>query len=75
MERVKANFIGALSGIIVFSLPIEVYFKILIGITAAALICKLFNLLNVSRSAIVPIIIVLMERPDESFMAPVERFV
>ena len=75
MERVKANFIGALSGIIVFSLPIELYFKILIGIAAAALICKLFNLLNVSRSAIVAIIIVLMERPDESFMAPVERFV
>ena len=65
MERVKANFIGALSGIIVFSLPIEMYFKILIGITAAALICKLFNLLNVSRSAIVAIIIVLLERPDE----------
>ncbi len=75
MERVKANFIGALSGIIVFSLPIEMYFKILIGIITATLICKLFNLLNVSRSAIVAIIIVLMERPDESFMAPVERFV
>ena len=74
VERVKANLIGAFSGFIAVFIPLDIYFKISAGIILAAVLCKVFNLLNVARTAVVAIIIILIEKPDEGFMAPVERF-
>ncbi|MCC2590106.1 aromatic acid exporter family protein [Chryseobacterium sp. MFBS3-17] len=70
----KANFIGAVSGIIVYALPLELYLKIIIGIAAASLLCKYLNLANVSRSAVVALIIVMIERQDDGFTGSLERF-
>lgn len=74
MERVKANLIGALSAFAVIMLPFDIFYKIMIGIVAAALLCTIFKLLIVSRTAIVAIIIILIEKPEDGFMASIERF-
>lgn len=74
IERVKANLIGALSGFVAVFIPLDMYFKISAGIILAAVLCKVFNLLNVARTAVVAIIIILIEKPDDGFMAPIERF-
>lgn len=73
-ERVKANLIGAFSAFAVILLPFDIFYEIMIGIVLAALLCHFFKLLNVSRTAIVAIIIILIERPNDSFMASIERF-
>lgn len=74
-ERVKANLIGALSGFIVVFLPISMYFKIVAGIVLAAVLCKIFKLLNVARTAVVAIIIILIEKGSTDYLASVERFI
>lgn len=75
IDRVKANFIGALSGFAVVFFPIDTYLKVMMGIILGAVICKTFNLLNVVRTTIVAMIIILIEKPDEGFIAPIERFI
>lgn len=74
MERVKANLIGAFSGFLPIYLPLGTYYKVLAGITLAAILCRLFNLLTVARTAVVAIIIILIEKPNDGLMAPVDRF-
>ncbi|SFI67669.1 Fusaric acid resistance protein-like [Kaistella treverensis] len=74
MERVKANLIGALSAFVVIAVPVDIFYRILVGILIAALLCNLFNLLNVSRTAVVAIIIILIEKPNDGFMASIDRF-
>lgn len=74
-ERVKANFVGAFSGFVVVFLPLSIFFKTLIGIVFAAVLCNIFKLLNVSRTAVVTIIIILIERPNDGLTASVERFI
>lgn len=74
VERVKANFVGAVSGFAAVFIPMDIYFRVLAGIILAAALCKIFNLLNVARTAVVAVIIILIEKPDEGFMAPIERF-
>lgn len=74
LERVKANLIGALSAFLVIALPIDMFYKIMIGIVVSAVLCSVFNLLNVSRTAVVAIIIILIEKPNDGFMASIDRF-
>lgn len=74
IERVKATLIGALSGFVAVFIPLDMYFKITVGIILAAILCKVSNPLNVSRTAVVAVIIILIEKPDDGFMAPIERF-
>lgn len=74
LERVKANLIGAFSAFIVIALPIDMFYKIIIGIVVSAVLCSVFNLLNVSRTAVVAIIIILIEKPNDGFMASIDRF-
>lgn len=74
-ERVKANLIGAFSAFVVILLPFDIFYKIMIGIVVAAVLCSIFKLLNVSRTAIVAIIIILIERPNDSIAASIERFI
>ncbi len=75
IERVKANFVGAASGFAAVFLPVDMYLKVMAGIILAALLCKGFNLLKVARTAIVAVIIILIEKPDEGYLAPIERFI
>lgn len=74
-ERVKANLVGAFSGIVVMFIPSSVFLKTMTGIVVATVLCYIFKLLNVSRTAIVALIIILIERPDDSFKASIERFI
>lgn len=74
LERVKANLIGASSAFIVIALPIDMFYKIMVGIVVSAVLCSVFILLNVSRTAVVAIIIILIEKPNDGFMASIDRF-
>ncbi|MHA6698126.1 FUSC family protein [Chryseobacterium sp. A301] len=73
-DRVKANLVGALSGFVVVFLPFELFWKTLIGIVVAALLSNAFKLSSVSRTAIVAVIIIVLEKPDEGYIASIERF-
>ncbi|MDH5825918.1 FUSC family protein [Sphingobacterium sp. SG20118] len=74
IERSKSNFIGSISGLLVFFIPLDDIYKITIGILVAISICRFANLMNVARSAIVALLIVLMQHQTDSYWAPVERF-
>lgn len=75
IDRFKSNFLGSLSGLVVFFLPIDDVYKIILGILLTCILCRLFNLLNVARSAIVALLIILIEHKDDTYFAPVSRFV
>ncbi len=64
----------AFSGFLPVYLPFGTYYKVVAAITLAAIPCRLFNLLTVDRTAVVAIIIILIEKPNEGFMAPIDRF-
>ena len=74
IDRFKSNFVGSLSGLAVFFLPIDDLYKILIGIIFTCIFCKIFNLLDVARSAIVALLIILIEHKDDDLLAPIVRF-
>lgn len=73
-ERVKANLVGALSGLVVVFLSGDFYLRAVIGIVLAALICHYSKLSAVSRTAIVAVVIILYEKPNDGYHAPLERF-
>jgi Predicted membrane protein len=75
IDRFKANFLGSLSGFAVFFLPVEDLYKIILGIILTCLLCRFFTLLNVARSAIVALLIILMEHKDDTVFAPIGRFI
>lgn len=74
VERVKSNLIGSISGLIVFFLPMSMMYKVVIGITITVLVCQFFRLINVARSAIVAVIIILVEPHTEIVLLPIDRF-
>lgn len=74
-DRVKANLVGALSGFLVVFLPFELFWKTLLGIVVAAVLSNAFKLLSVSRTAIVAVIIIVLEKPEEGYIASIERFI
>ncbi|MBB2147413.1 FUSC family protein [Pedobacter gandavensis] len=75
IERSKSNFIGSISGLLVFFLPMDDVYKIALGILIALIICRFADLINVARSAIVGLLIVLMEHKTDTYWAPGERFI
>lgn len=74
IDRFKSNFIGSLSGLVVFYLPIEDVYKVILGIIVTCVFCRIFSLLNVARSAIVAVLIILIEHKNDSIFAPFARF-
>lgn len=67
LTRIKANFVGAIIGLILFYfLPITL-FKICLGITAAILICEWFKLQEAMRSAIIAVLIITLHEPGQHF--------
>ena len=73
IERVISNLIGAASGLAVMFIDIQYIAKVISGIVLAVVICKLFNLMNVVRSSVVALLIILLEHSD-SLLSPFERF-
>jgi uncharacterized membrane protein YccC len=74
IDRFKSNFLGSISGLAVFFLPIDDLYKVILGIILTCVLCRVFNLLNVARSAIVALLIILIEHKNDGMIAPVIRF-
>ena len=74
IDRFKSNFLGSLSGLMVFFIEIDDIYKVLLGIIITCLLCRVFNLLNVARSAIVALLIILLEHKGDGIMSPILRF-
>jgi uncharacterized membrane protein YccC len=75
-ERVKSNLIGSCVGLFCFLLPLPEVVMMVFGITLAIVICHFFKLMNVARTAVVALIIVVIhEQETRTNWAAVERFV
>lgn len=67
LNRIKANLVGALIGLIIsFFHPVNLL-TICIGIASAMVVCELLKLNAVVKSAIVAILIITMHVPGEVF--------
>ena len=76
VERVKANLVGSSVGLLCFMLPAPEVVLMVLGIVLGILICYLFDLMNVARTAVVALIIVLIhEQETMTPFAAIERFV
>ncbi|MGV7107962.1 FUSC family protein [Flavobacterium sp. U410] len=75
IERFKANFIGSGMGLLCFLIGTPNFLIIITGIILSIVFCYVFNLMNVVRTAIVALIIVLIyEKNNMSWIGAVERF-
>jgi uncharacterized membrane protein YccC len=59
LERMKANLIGSVIAVMLFLIHQPTLPLIILGVLAVISICYLFNLLNVARTAMATLIIVL----------------
>lgn len=75
IERSKSNLIGSISGLLVFFMPTDDVYKIASGILIALIICRFADLINAARSAIVALLIILIEHKTDTYWAPGERFI
>ncbi|WP_242916421.1 FUSC family protein [Pontibacter liquoris] len=74
-ERVKSNLIGSSVGLVCFLLPLPEVMMMVLGIAIAIFVCHFFKLMNVARTAIVALIIVVIhERENLTYWVAVERF-
>ena len=76
IDRVKSNFIGSMVALVCVLLNEEGgVITIILGILFTVLICKLFNILNYARVAIVAVLIILIEPHHSSLTyTPFFRF-
>lgn len=76
VERVKSNFIGSMVGFLcVVIYPTPTVLLIMLGIVFTSIICYLFKVMNMSRVAIVALLIVLLQNHlSEIYIAPITRF-
>ncbi|MHC2990313.1 hypothetical protein OB13_01435 [Pontibacter sp. HJ8] len=75
VERFKSNLIGSSVGLVCFLLPVPEVVMMMTGIVLSIAICHLFNLMNVARTAVVALIIVLIhEQSTMTYWAALERF-
>lgn len=76
IERMKANLIGSLVALVLFLIHKPNLFLIIIGVLAVIIICQLTALINVARTAMATLIIVLVyEQEKTSWVGAVERLV
>lgn len=76
IERMKANLIGSSVALVLFLIHKPNLLTILIGVMAIIVICYGLSLLNVARTAMATLIIVLIyEQETTSWLGAVERLV
>ncbi|MFV5685678.1 FUSC family protein [Flavobacterium sp. GB2R13] len=76
IERFKSNLIGSGIGLFCYFIHAPNVYMLLLGIVLSIVTCYLFNLMNVARTAIVALIIVLIhEQTQMSWIGAVERFI
>ncbi|WP_223225231.1 FUSC family protein [Sphingobacterium cavernae] len=75
IERFKSNFIGSAVAMGLLLLFEPSVYSILLGIFITIVICRLFNVMNMARVALVALLIIMVQ-PHESSMveAPIYRF-
>jgi uncharacterized membrane protein YccC len=75
VERVKSNLIGSSVGLLCVLLPVPQLVMMVLGIAVSIVICHFFNLMNVARTAVVALIIVVIHGQETmTNWAAVERF-
>lgn len=72
-ERVVSNLIGSLSGLVGVLFDWVTAIKIPFAVILAIVLCRLFNLMKVVRSAVVAVLIILIEHKEDIY-SPFERF-
>ena len=76
IERFKSNLIGSGIGLFCYFIHAPNVYMLVSGIILSIATCYFFNLMNVARTAIVALIIVLIhEQTQMSWIGAVERFV
>lgn len=76
IERFKSNLIGSGIGLFCYFIHAPNVFMLVLGIILSIATCYFFNLMNVARTAIVALIIVLIhEQKQMSWIGAVERFI
>ncbi|MFV8325003.1 FUSC family protein [Flavobacterium sp. ZS1P14] len=76
IERFKSNLIGSGIGLLCFFIHAPNVYMLVSGIVLSIATCYLFNLMNVARTAIVALIIVLIhEQKQMLWIGAVERFI
>lgn len=76
IERFKSNLIGSGIGLLCFLIHTPNVFVVLLGIILSILVCYFFELMNVARTAIVALVIVLIhEQHLLTWLGAIERFI
>lgn len=76
IERFKSNLIGSGIGLFCYFIHAPNVYMLVLGIILSIATCYFFNLMNVARTAIVALIIVLIhEQTQMSWIGAVERFI
>lgn len=76
IERFKSNLIGSGIGLFCYFIHAPNVYMLVLGIILSIATCYFFNLMNVARTAIVALIIVLIhEQTQMSWTGAVERFI
>lgn len=75
LERFKSNFIGsAVALVLLLFLEPNVY-SIILGVLLTIIVCRLFNVLNMARVALVALLIIMVEPHQDLLVeAPIYRF-
>ena len=76
IERFKSNLIGSGIGLFCYFIHAPNVYMLVLGIVLSIATCYFFNLMNVARTAIVALIIVLIHEQEQmSWIGAVERFI
>lgn len=75
IERVKSNFIGSGVGLFCHLIHSEKILILILGIIITSIVCYLFNVMNMSRVAIVAFLVVMLQATNHSSIeTPIIRF-
>jgi len=73
-DRMKANTIGSITGLILFVMPRPVFFLLSLGVIITITICSILKLMNVGRTALAAMLIVMIhEKNGNNWEVALER--
>jgi len=76
LERVKANLIGSVIAVILFVIHQPNLLLMIFGVIGVIATCSVFNLLNVTRTALATLVIVLLyEQEQTTWLGAAERLI
>ncbi|MGN0003021.1 MAG: FUSC family protein [Sphingobacterium composti] len=75
IERFKSNFIGSAVAMVLLIFLTPSVYSILLGIFITIVVCRLFNVMNMARVALVALLIIMVQPHEASLVeAPIYRF-